>query len=169
MTVEPTPFFDEIAAKHPGLFDGEDEWQALIADPEHELVPVPDPSFSELLDQLLGELPAETVLAVEESVEAELWAKAELEQSDDYDEITEAEFDTRFADGEPVMVVGTREEAGDGGDEDDRPAGDAAGADAGRATVVVGDGGPGDGGEAGSEHAAPGGDSGSGAGGDGAD
>lgn len=138
MTVEPTPFFDEIAAKHPGLFDGEDEWQALIADPEHELVPVPDPSFSELLDRLLGELPDEVVAATWSSVDNErAWQEGE--------------------------------ETEDGGDEDDRPADDAAGADAGRATVVVGDGEPGDVGEAGSEHAAPGGDSGSGAGGDGAD
>lgn len=138
MTVEPTPFFDEVAAKHPGLFDGEDEWQALIADPEHELVPVPDPSFSELLDRLLGELPDEVVAATWSSVDNErAWQEGE--------------------------------ETEDGGDEDDRPAGDAAGADAGRATVVVGDGEPGDVGEAGSEHAAPGGDSGSGAGGDGAD
>lgn len=146
MTVEPTPFFDEIAAKHPGLFDGEDEWQALIADPEHELVPVPDPSFSELLDRLLGELPPETVTAVEESIEAERFLR-----------VTDP-------DGELID-----KEVRDGGDEDDRPAGDAAGVDAGRATVVVGDGEPGDVGEAGSEHAAPGGDSGSGAGGDGAD
>lgn len=137
MMIEPTPFFDEVAAQHPGLFDGEDEWQALIADPEHELVPVPDPSFSELLDRLMATVPNEVVAATWSSVDNErAWQG---------------------------------EEAGHGGDEDDRPAGDAEGADAERATVVVGDGEPGDVGEAGSEHAAPGGDSGSGAGGDGAD
>lgn len=133
---EPTPLHDEVLEKYPGLFDREDEWVALVADPEHELVPVPEPSFSELLDQLKGGLPEEVVLATQLRVNAEARYRADIETEED----------------------------SDGGDDEGGPAEVAAGSDPAGAAVVARDDGEGDVGEEGGGEAALGRDPGPGPG-----
>lgn len=132
MDTEATPFFEEVAARpeFQGLFGEDEKWTALVADPTEELVPVPPPSFRELLDQLKTAVPDEVIAATWHSVDSEraqrgaetqVIERIEVEQADIYDE-TMKEI-----------------ERGEGGDDDnDGPAGDAEGAEPGRG-VVVGD------------------------------
>lgn len=87
MNHEPTPLFDEVLEAHPELFANEEEWAELVADPDHELVPVPDPSFEELLDNLKAALPDEVIITTKNSVEGELLARhLRKEETDDSDD-----------------------------------------------------------------------------------
>ena len=114
-----SPMYGEVEERFKGLFSDAEKWDVLVQDPDEPFVDVPDPSFEELMDTLIGRLPETTV----NSIRAEVWAAVELRQANDYEALEAFEREVR-----------------DDAD-NDRSVPDAGGADHAGAAVVDGDGG----------------------------
>lgn len=65
------PLLAEVSEQFGDLLTEGERWDLLVQEPQEPFVEVPDPTFRELIEQLVAALPAEEVERITQSVDAE--------------------------------------------------------------------------------------------------